>query len=731
MAEFLLEIRSQDIPSRLLERLIRGVTVRLFEELTSRGIAFAEMSTAATPRRIALSVRGLADHEPDKETLRLGPPTAEAWDENGAPTSALLDFAAELEVEPEVIEKRSTERGEYAAHANVVEGRAMDAVLESLLPRLLREATAKLPKVGAEVWPRPVTGLVALYGAPGESESSTSTSLDVLPLAFEGFTAGRASAGHPVFSPTSFEVAHWSDYQGKLKDLGLVPGLHERRRELRAALEERAAQLGGEALLEAGQLLRWAATCEIPGLIDGELPPEAFSLPQELLRTVLAERQDAAVIGRGGEILPFFLAVMDRGDDPTGRVRRGRERAVAGDLLDALFDYDRDRKLPLFKRVKRLEQLTFHERLGTWAEKGQRLRALVELACEELAWQEVAEHALEAATLAKADLSTAAVRAYPSLHGVIGGVMARAEGYVEPVWQSIYDQAQPRTSKDALPRRRAGRVLALADRLGSLVGFFGLESETREGRTAPGDPQGLRELATGLLRLIIEGELELDLDLLAARAVLLYGDRLENDAEVILRRLQAFLDRRLDHLLGAEGFGADEIEAAKAVGTGDLPGLKARLEGLRAMRGTDELRQLVASTRRISRMVHGTPEGEIDPSLLAEGAEAELAGALADVAPKVEAAVAEKDYAAVIRELAELAAPLDRFFAEVLVLDEDEARRVHRLALLQSARRLCWRVARLGALDPDAHLGGDSESMQSAHASKVPPWLESRSSKTD
>ncbi|MEM1177119.1 MAG: glycine--tRNA ligase subunit beta [Acidobacteriota bacterium] len=720
MGDFLLEVRSQEIPATQLKPLIRSVTVRLFEELTSRGVPFEAMSTVATLRRIGVSVRGLAEGEPEREKLSLGPAVAEAFDDDGQPTPAVETFAEQVGVEVEGLEARPTERGEVLARVDIEPGRSMAEALQSLVPRLLKESAAKLDKVGSDVWPRPITGILALLDG------------DVVPFDFGGGTSGRESVGHPIFSPDSFEVEDWPHYRRQLDERGVVAGLEARRVILEERVAARAAALGGESAGAIAQLGRWAASCEIPGVVDGDLPPEAMALPFELLRTVLAERQEAAAVTRGGDVLPFFVAVMDRPDGAGEAAREGRRRAIAGDVLDAVFDYERDRQVPLVERARRLEQLTFHHRLGTYAEKSERLRELVALACDDLGWHETTAHALEAASLAKADLTTSAVGSFPALHGVIGGVMARSEGYVEPVWQAIYDQTLPTPGGAELPRGRAGQVLAVADRLGTLVGLFGLDGDAvdPEGRTQRGDPRGLRPLAAGLLRLIIDGGMHLDLDLLAARAVLLYGEHLDFDAESILRRLQSFLDRRLDHVLGAAGFGADEIEAAKAAGTRDLPDLVRRLEGLRELRGTAELRQLVSTARRLARMVDEAPEGEIDPELLVGGAESELFDALADATPRVDAATAEGRYAEALRALARLLPALDRFFIEVLVMDEDDAKRVHRLALLQTARRLGGRVARLAALEPDAHVTTDLEAA-ALHASRIPPWLASRSSKTD
>ena len=350
-------------------------------------------------------------------------------------------------------------------------------------------------------------------------------------------------------------------------------------------------------------------------------------------------------------------------------------------------DVDADRRLTLAERRRRLREADFHPRLGSWAAKGERIRALVALACEELGWEEARAGAEEAAVLLKTDLTSGMVRDFPSLRGTIGGIYAREEGYVEAVWRAISEHYRSRP----IPRQRPGRLVAVADRLDSLVGFFGIGEAPSGSR----DPYSLRRLARGLLRILIEGEMELDLDLMAARAVLLYGELLDRGAEELLRELQAFLAERSRHLLGQEGFAYDEIGAAEAVGSRSLPDLVARLRALQRVREEPEFRSLVLAAKRIFNIVKDSPEFELDPGELAAGAELELHEALASMREKVDEAVEERRYEDGLRAMAELVPPLDRFFADVLVMDEDESLRQNRVALLQACRRVFWRVARL------------------------------------
>ncbi|HZI64424.1 MAG TPA: glycine--tRNA ligase subunit beta, partial [Thermoanaerobaculia bacterium] len=390
-------------------------------------------------------------------------------------------------------------------------------------------------------------------------------------------------------------------------------------------------------------------------------------------------------------LLPAFFTVMDRPDDPQGRVRAGNEWVVAARLADARFFYDEDRKLPLADRARRLEHLTFHERLGSYAAKTERLVALSELLCKELGWAGASGAAAAAARLLKADLTTEMVKEFTSLQGIMGGVYARQEGYPEEVWQALYDQYLPAGTGDPLPRGQAGQVTALADRIDTLSGFFGLGLVPTGSR----DPFGLRRAAQGVVRIVLEGGLACDLDLAAAAAARLYGERLKRTPEEIVTDLRPFLYDRVRYLLELQGFAYDEIEAALAVGGGNLPDLRARVEALHRVREEPAFLAIVLAAKRIANIIREAPEHELEPRQLTEPAERALHGALEELRAEVEDAAARQEYERCLRRVEDLAGALDRFFVEVLVMDEDPAVRRNRLALLQSIHRVLSRAARL------------------------------------
>ncbi|MEE8524086.1 MAG: glycine--tRNA ligase subunit beta [Thermoanaerobaculia bacterium] len=686
--EYLLEIRSQDMPPAFQQRTIRHLATRIFEELMGRGLGPEQISTGATPRRLVVSLKTLPDREPDREERELGPPAQEAFGEDGEPTEALAGFCERVGVTASELETVKTERGEYVAVLRSVQGLPLAEALAEVVPRALGEARwGTKAGVGDRFWVRPLRSFVSLLDG------------EVAAFEFGGLTAGRRTAGHPILSPESFEIADGEDYRRRLADLGIVVSLEERRQSLHRALQEQAEELGGELIDDPALLDRLVLLCEIPGVVSGSFRAEYLALPEEVLLATL-NRQESAfavrrrAVRRNGDLLPAFLTVMDRLDDPRGFVKSGQERAAAGRLSDARFYYEHDRDLPLAERGRSLDQLAFHPRLGSYADKTERLRALVELICGELGWEEAREPALEATGLLKADLTTDMVRELPELRGTIGGIYAREEGYVEGVWQAVYDHYRPASRDRPIPRHPAGRVVAIADRLDTLVGFLGIGPIP----SASKDPFALRRLAQGLLQILIEAEIELDLDLVAARAVLLHGEALELPAEEVLERLQGLLGERVARFFGQRGFAHDEIDAAMAVGKKNLPQLAARVEALGKVRQSAEFGSLVLAARRIANIIRESPEFELDDELLVEEAEIALVTRLREVRALVDSAVEERRYEDGLRAMVELVPTLDRFFADVLVMDEDQSRRANRIALLQSCRRLFWRIARLNAV---------------------------------
>ncbi len=679
--ELLLEVRCEEIPARMLPPAIRELATRVFEELMACNLGPREVVTGFTPRRLALAVRGLSEREPDRVEQVLGPPAGVAFGAAGEPTAAALGFARRCGVEPTALVRLATERGEYLAAEVRRAGQPTVALLAELLPKVLRALSWDKTMTwgnGVGPWVRPVHGVVARFGEA------------VVAFELFGVASSSTTAGHRLLSPRPFAVSGWSDYTSKLLRRGIVVGFEARREALARRLGEAAVALGGELVPDPELLDKLTAICEIPGVLAGRFAEPYLELPREVLVTSLRDHQSAFTVQSGGGLLPAFLTVMDRPDDPAGRVQAGNEWVVEARLADARFFYDEDRKRRLAERVERLGQLTFHTELGSFADKTERVQRLVAVLGEALGWSSEAPAAVGAAGLAKCDLTTEMVKEFTSLQGAMGGVYAREEGAPEAIWQAIYDQYRPMGMDDPLPRGRVGLLLGLADRIDTLVGIFGLGLVPSGSK----DPFGLRRAAQGLVRIVLEAELPLDLDLAAAQAVVLYGGRLRRSGEDVLASLRPFLHDRVRAQLGRAGLAYDEIEAALAVGA-QLADVEARARALHTVRSEPAFLAVVLAAKRIANILRDQTEHELDPQRLVEDAERDLYRASLELRDAVFTAEANGEYEACLRSIAGFADVLERFFVNVLVMDENRDLRHNRLALLQSIQRSLSRTARL------------------------------------
>ncbi len=688
MPEFFLEVRCEEIPAQMLRPGIRELATRMFEELMARQLPPRTVETAFTPRRLTLTLDGLAAREPDREEQVVGPPASAALDGKGKPTRAAVGFARRCGVEVDQLETIRTEKGEYLAAVQRTEGRPTIELLAEMTPRIL--AGLNWPKVmrwgsGRGPWVRPVHGVVALFDG------------QVVEFELFGVAAGDQTSGHPWLSPGPFQVEGSADYRRKIAGRRIVIKPENRIQRIRDEMARLARAAGGRVIEDEALLDKLAAICEVPGVVEGAFDRSYLSLPREVLVTSLRDHQSAFCIEAEGALLPRFLTVMDRADDPEGRVRAGNEWVVAARLEDARFFYQEDRKRPLSERHGDLEQLTFHAQLGSYADKTERLVQLGGVICDSLGREELKEPVARAAGLLKMDLTTEMVKEFTSLQGVMGGVYAREEGVADDVWQAIYDQYLPGSTDDPIPQGPVGQIVGLADRIDTLVGIFGVGLKP----TSSKDPFGLRRAAQGVVRIALEGDLGIDLDLIAAKAFQLYGDRLAVRGKAILEAWRPFLFDRVRYLLGLEGYAYDEIEAAVAVGGTNLPDVKARVDAIHRVRKDPRFLAVVLAAKRIANILKDGGEQSFREEVLVESAERDLYQAFQALRGGTEEAESKGDFVSCLEQIAGFADVLDRFFVEVLVMDENTELRNNRLALLRSIQRVLSRTAELTRLVVD------------------------------
>jgi len=697
--DLLLELGTEELPPRTLEQLSSALAETLAGGLSGLRIEHGSVQRFATPRRLAALIRRVAVKAPDRATERRGPPLASAFDAKGAPTQAALAFAKSCGVEVAALERLTTDKGTWLVHRGTQRGADTVSVLEELVSN----AVAALPiarrmrwGAGLAEFVRPVHSVVLLFGN------------EVVPAEVLGLTAGRTTHGHRFHAPRPIVLRAPASYARRLERAYVIADFAERRARLNAGVARAAAEAGGTALIDEALLDEVTALVEWPVPIVGHFEPRFLALPREVVIATIKDHQRYFPIeGRDGRLTGGFVTVSNIESKDPQRVREGNERVVRPRLADAEFFWEQDRKVPLEAHAARLAQVTFQARLGSYADKTRRVCALALEIGERIGANPAALR--QAADLAKADLMTQMVGEFPELQGVMGRYYARAEGLPGEVACAIEEHYRPRFAGDALPETAEGRALALADKIDTLVGIFAIEERPSGAK----DPFGLRRATLGILRILIECGLDLDLETLlehsaAAQPVVRAG---------IVEELVAFIGERLRGLLleRVAGTTVEMVEAVLAARPRSPLDALARITALRDFLAIPEAPVLTALNKRISNILRKAPGATPAPGAgLADGAarpqraergeepgeevERRLALELERLSTTLAPLLEARRYPQSLREAAALAAPIDAFFNGVMVMDEDPRRRDHRLGLLREAQRLLGGVADLSRL---------------------------------
>ncbi len=692
----LVELFVEELPPKALKKLGESFAGVLLNSLKDQGLTSDEsvVTSFASPRRLAAHVSAVAARAADKAMSLKLMPASVALGADGQPTPALIKKLASLGLDALAVPqlaRRLDGKAEALFHDSVVAGISLAAGLQKALDETL--ARLPIPKLMqyqlADGWTsvnfvRPAHGLVALYGA------------DVVAVSALGLQAGRQTQGHrfealvePVMLQDADHYAHQLETQG-----AVIAGFEHRRAEVARQLQHAAAREGLKPIADDALLDEVTALVERPNVLSCQFEPEFLDVPQEcLILTMKANQKYFPLLDAAGKLTHKFLIVSNiRPEDPS-RVIGGNERVVRPRLADAKFFFDQDRKKTLASRVPGLAKVVYHNKLGTQGERVERVRAIAKAIAEPLGGGALAQHADQAALLAKADLLTDMVGEFPELQGTMGGYYAKHDGLGDEVANAIEDHYRPRFAGDELPRNSIGVVVALADKLETLVGLFGIGQIP----TGDKDPFALRRHALGVIRLLIERELPLPLTPLIADAFKAFPDTHgQAQAEVAF-----FLRERLTGYLREAGYSAQEVEAvveARPALWADIP---KRLAAVRAFAALPEAASLAAANKRVGNILKKSDvavQASVNPSLLKEPAEAALAEALAAVAPNADAAFERGDYGASLQALAALKAPVDAFFDGVMVNADDPALRANRLGLLATLHAAMNRVADLSRL---------------------------------
>jgi glycyl-tRNA synthetase beta chain len=692
----LVELCVEELPPKALKRLGEAFGQALHDALRAQDLLAesATLTSYASPRRLAARIGAVRAVAPPKAVSSKLMPVAVGLDAAGAPTQALLKKLAALGADASAV----------AGLRRAVDGKAEVLFLDSVQPgatlaaglqRALDEALAKLPipKVMRyqldDGWTsvdfvRPAHALVALHGA------------DVVPVSALGLVAGRHTHGHRFEAAVDPVVIDNADgYEQDLLEQGsVIAGFAARRAEIERQLNEAAAAEGLRPVDDEALLDEVTALVERPKVLRCSFEAEFLAVPPEcLILTMKANQKYFPLLDAQGRLTNRFLVVSNVNPDDPSRVITGNERVVRPRLADAKFFFDQDRRRTLASRVPGLAKVVYHGKLGTQGERVERVRAIARQIGEQIGGLALADMADEAATLAKADLLTDMVGEFPELQGIMGAYYARHDGLRDAIADAVEDHYKPRFAGDALPRGDAGLAVALADKLETLAGLFGIGQLP----TGDKDPFALRRHALGVIRMLVERRLPLAVPPLVEMAFRAFPEGHGQAQAEVLR----FLHERLSGWLREQGWSAQEVDAVLALAPAQWAALPQRLAAVRAFAALPEAGALAAANKRVGNILRKSddaPEVAVDPARLVEPAEQALAAALDAVAPRAEAAFAAGDLTASLQALAALKAPVDAFFDAVMVNAEDPALRANRLALLRALHRAMNRVADLARL---------------------------------
>jgi glycyl-tRNA synthetase beta chain len=620
----LFEIGTEEIPDWMIPNALENLRL-LFEKLD---VPHDTVTLDATPRRLVLRAEGLPERQPDREEKIQGPAKS-------APPQAVAGFARKQGIKPEDLATETTAKGEYFVFTKKIPGRLTRDILAEGLPNVITQIY--FPKTmywagkNGPRFIRPIRWIVAMLGD------------EIVPFELAGVRSGALSAGHRRLGAREVAVTP-ADYEQRLRDHYVILSAEERRNKI-------SNELAGVLVKPDNALLETLVyLTEYPTPITGSFDAQFLELPEEVLVTVMRHHQKYfSVSDAEGKLAPQFVAVMNIPSDPEGFVRRGNERVLRARFNDARFFWDADQKKKLADRVADLANVTFQAKLGSYLEKTERMKALA----AELGGD---ANAVRGAELSKADLTTELVKEFTELQGVVGGLYARAQGEPDAVWQSIYDHYKPESMDDAIPRHRTAQIVALADKLDTLRGCFAVGLIPSGSR----DPFALRRAAQGVVKIIVEGKLDLDL-----------APYLDNDA---LREF--FQDRVRYYFRDVRGFAYDEVNATMAIGWTNLVDLETRLERVQRLRPTPDFEPLAAAFKRIRNILSQAKfagGGAIDESLLETGPERDLY----DEYRRIKGQPIEN-------AISRVRPKVDLFFDKVLVNAPDARVRQNRLTLLNT-----------------------------------------------
>lgn len=682
---FLVEIGTEELPPKALKTLATSFADNVEAELNQAGLTFDKIEWFAAPRRLAVKVLNLATQQPSKEIEKRGPAVSAAFDAEGKPTKAAEGWARGCGITVEQAERIATDKGEWLVHRAKIEGQPT----KNLLNDIVANALAKLPIPKPMRWAdktvqfiRPVHTVTMLLGD------------ELIEGEILGVASARTIRGHRFLGEKEFEIQHADQYPQLLREKGsVVADFNERKAEILAKSQAKATALGGVADIEESLLEEVTSLVEYPNVLAAKFEERFLAVPAEaLVYTMKGDQKYFPIYDKDGKLLPHFIFVSNiNPEDPTAIIE-GNEKVVRPRLTDAEFFFKTDLKQKLVDRLPRLETVLFQQQLGTLKDKTDRIEQLAGEIAKQIGADEA--KAKRAGLLSKCDLMTNMVFEFTDTQGVMGMHYARHDGEDEEVAVALNEQYMPRFAGDELPKSLVASAVALADKFDTLTGIFGIGQAPK----GSADPFALRRAALGALRIIVEKNLPLDLEDLVKKSAALFGDKLTN--KNVVADVVDFMLGRFRAWYQDEGIAVDVIQAVLARRPTRPADFDARVRAVSHFRTLDSAEALAAANKRVSNILAKADAaiGEINLTACVEPAEKVLAEAVLALRTEVQPLIAQGDYTAVLDKLANLRAPVDSFFDNVMVNAEDPALRQNRLAILSTLQGLFLQVADISVL---------------------------------
>ena len=682
---FLVEIGTEELPPKALKTLATSFADNVEAELNQAGLSFDKIEWFAAPRRLAVKVLNLATQQPSKEIEKRGPAVSVAFDAEGKPTKAAEGWARGCGITVEQAERIATDKGEWLVHRAKIEGQPT----KNLLNGIVANALAKLPIPKPMRWAdktvqfiRPVHTVTMLLGD------------ELIEGEILGVASARTIRGHRFLGEKEFEIQHADQYPQLLREKGsVVADFNERKAEILAKSQAKATALGGVADIEESLLEEVTSLVEYPNVLAAKFEERFLAVPAEaLVYTMKGDQKYFPIYDKDGKLLPHFIFVSNiNPEDPTAIIE-GNEKVVRPRLTDAEFFFKTDLKQKLVDRLPRLETVLFQQQLGTLKDKTDRIEQLAGEIAKQIGADEA--KAKRAGLLSKCDLMTNMVFEFTDTQGVMGMHYARHDGEDEEVAVALNEQYMPRFAGDELPKSLVASAVALADKFDTLTGIFGIGQAPK----GSADPFALRRAALGALRIIVEKNLPLDLEDLVKKSAALFGDKLSN--QNVVADVVDFMLGRFRAWYQDEGIAVDVIQAVLARRPTRPADFDARVRAVSHFRTLDSAEALAAANKRVSNILTKADAaiGEINLTACVEPAEKALAEAVLALRTEVQPLIAQGDYTTVLDKLANLRAPVDSFFDNVMVNAEDPALRQNRLAILNTLQSLFLQVADISVL---------------------------------